>query len=203
MMKNLGRTQRVCAFILMLLLMPHSGFAQESTQELKQQIAELQAKVAQLEAAARQNPPGPPAAGVSRMNNQWDPFAEIDRMNAEMERMSSQFWQRSGMPQRQFFSNQMFLNKEQMTETKDGYQIKLDISGYDQDKVDIKAADRTLTISGEHKGEQTKESPNSKFESRSFGRFLNTMPLPEDADVSQMKTEKSGNQLIITLPKKK
>lgn len=185
----------------LLLTAPHRVWAQESVQELKQQIDALKAKVAELE--SRQNIPLPGAV-VPRMMGQshWDPLAEMERMHNEMERMFNSSFSQTFSPQQGMFSNQLFFDNSQIKETKDGYLITLNIAGFDKDKLEINVDEHAVSISGEYKGEEKQQGKNSVFESHSYGKFLNTIPLPKDADVTKMKTEKKGDHLEIFLPKK-
>ena len=87
-------------------------------------------------------------------------------------------------------------------ETDEGYQIKFDLKGLDQEKVDIDINEHSITVKGEHSAKDTEESENSFFSSQSYGSFMKTIPLPIDADTKKVKTEKEGNSLVIKLPKK-
>lgn len=96
----------------------------------------------------------------------------------------------------------MYLVLEHIEETQDGYLIKLNIAGFDKDKIAFNINDHSITISGEYKADEKHQEKNGAFESYNYGKFLNTIPLPKDADVSKMKKEQKGDQLEIYFPKK-
>ncbi|MCB9757947.1 MAG: Hsp20/alpha crystallin family protein [Candidatus Omnitrophica bacterium] len=187
--------------ILSLLLFVHPVFAQENVQDLKAEIQELKTKVAQLE--AQQNNMEQKQFPAVGEDSGWDPFVEMQRIHEQMGHMFNQAWGQSMSPRVGMFSNQMYFDNSQIEETKDGYMIKLDIAGFDKDKIDIKLENHSISISGEYKKDEKQEHQKTAFESHSYGKFLNTIPLPKDADTSKMKTEKKGDQLEIYLPKRK
>ena len=189
--------------VLGLLAAGKSAFAQDNAAELKTQIEELQAKVAALEArqnAAASKKDFSDAAGPGVGGG--DAFDEMERMHQDMSRLFSQAFNRPSVPHTGMFSDQMFFDNSRIEETEGGYVIKVNTAGFDQEKIDINVRDDSLSISGEYKKEDKQQGQNSVFESHNYGKFLNTIPLPKDADTSKMKTEKKGNQLEIFLPKK-
>jgi HSP20 family protein len=195
------KSQFTGVLVLSLLFFVQPVFAQENVQDLKQEIQELKTKVAQLE--VQQNNIQQKQFPAVGEDNSWDPFSEIQRMHEQMGHMFNQALGQSMSPRAGMFSNQMYFDNSQIEETKDGYMIKLNIAGFDQDKIDIKLENNTISISGEYKKEEKNEHQKGAFESHSYGKFLNTIPLPKDADTSKMKTEKKGDQLEIYLPKRK
>lgn len=180
---------------------------QDDVAALKKEIEVLKKRVAQLE-QERQTPSVPGSAlsqqrpYAGRSWHEWDPFAEMDRMQAMMDRMFKSTVGRFGGG-RGILSNQIYFNPNfDLKETKDGYEIRIDLTGLDKNKIDIRADKHSITIKGEQEREEKNEGDNTYYEMRSYGSFLQTIPLPMDADVSKMKTEKKGNALIIRLPKK-
>ena len=77
------------------------------------------------------------------------------------------------------------------------------MTGLDKEKIDIEINEHSITVQGEHSRQDTEESPNRYFSSQSFGSFMKTIPLPVDADTTEIKTEKEGDTLVVRLPKKK
>jgi len=101
------------------------------------------------------------------------------------------------------FKNNMFYDEDfDIQEMKDGYEIKFDMSGLDNDKVNIEINEHSVTISGERSSQAEESNQNGFYSSRSFGTFLKTVSLPVDADTQKMETKKEGDMLIIKMPKK-
>lgn len=201
MKSKITKTKLLWVLMVGLLMATRPVFAEENVQDLKKQIEELKAKVAELE--AHQNAIPSEETLFPMMNNgQWDPFAEIERMQNEMGRMINHAFNQPLSPHSGMFSNKLFFDNTQMEETKDGYLIKLNIGGFDKDKIDINVNQNSISISGEYKGEEKQKDQNGMFELHNYGKFLNSIPVPPNADVSKMKTEKKDNQMEIYLPKK-
>ncbi len=179
---------------------------QDDVAALKQEIEMLKKRVDQLEKERRtptvQGAPFQQRSSVKRFWRDWDPFAEMDRMQAMMDRMFKSSVGRFGGG-RGVLSNQIYFNPNfDLKETKDGYEIRIDLTGLDQNKIDIRADKHSITIKGEQEREEKNEGDDRYYEMKAYGSFLQTIPLPMDADVSKMKTEKEGDALIIRLPKK-
>lgn len=178
------------------------SFAQEGVAELKKQIEALQTRVEELESQQRMQEKKEDLLRGSKQGR-WDPFEEIDRMQEEMNRMFQSTYSRTGGTGRGMFSNDMSYDYDfDIKETKDGYEIRFEMKGLDQEKVDIQINEHSITVKGERSEQQTQEGENRFFSAQSFGSFMKTIPLPVDADTSKVKTEKEGDSLVIKLPKK-
>ncbi len=192
--------------VLGLLLGGYPVFAEESVADLKAQVEALKKRVADLESQGRQakGPAALPQPGSMNrvLPDAWDPFSEMQRMRAEMDRMFQDAFTNPAYPSTGVFSNHLSFQSSGVEETKDGYLIKFNLAGFDKDKVDIKVNPGSISISGQQKQETKQADQNRRFESQSFGEFLQTIPLPKDADVAGMKTEKQGDDLIIHLPRR-
>jgi HSP20 family protein len=187
-------------------------FAADNVSDLKAQIEALQKRVEELEAArskpAQQAPPSNAFQnpGSAPWGGGWDPFDEMSRIQEEMNRMFQRSFSNPGFAgsgKAGMFKNNMFYDEDyNIQETKDGYQLTFDMSGFDQDKVNIDVNGHSITISGQQSSQEDQSKGNGYFESRSYGSFLKTVPLPPDADPQKMETKKDGNTLIIKIPKK-
>lgn len=171
-------------------------------------------KIREALEAYRRNPSPPvaqkraapaPSAGAGEEDAERDPFAEMGRMSDQMNRMFRQVFDRgarqgsSGVFRGDLFYDQ----KIDMSEEAGGYIIKVDIAGLNKDKMKIDLDENAVTISGEYSEEKQERGQGIYAQSRSFGFFLRTIPLPEGAEVQGVKTKIKGDTLIIKLPKKK
>jgi HSP20 family protein len=135
--------------------------------------------------------------------NRWDPFAEMERIQEEMNRMF-----RDSFNHRESFGKGVFggaaaLDDDlDLKETDNSYVITLDMSGLDKDKVGVEINENSVTVKGEYSQEKKEEGPGRYFSSSGYGSFLKTMPLPVDADTAKLKSEKKGDSFVITIPKK-
>ena len=73
---------------------------------------------------------------------------------------------------------------------------------HDKDKVGIQINQHSLTVKGQRSRQEKEQNANRYISSDSFGSFVKTIPLPDDADTTRVRTEKKGDTLVIELPKK-
>jgi len=197
-------------FIYFIVCSPSSWAAAEDVTELKRQIEQLQKRVEELEAqqptpsapARRSTQPFSPFNRIDPFGS-WDPFEEMERIQREMNQMFQDSFDRGGTAGADLFGSGVdFGQSFDMQETDEGYEITFDTTGLNKDKVDIEINAHSITVTGEYSKEEREEGQNRFMQSKSFGSFLKTIPLPIDADTSKVKTEKEGNRLVIKMPKK-
>lgn len=130
----------------------------------------------------------------------WDPFKELEDVSKRLNRFFSN-------SPANIESNQEMLAMADWTpavdisETDTAYLIKGEIPGVKKENVKVTVQDGTLTISGERKME--KEENDKKFHriERSYGSFMRSFCVPNDADESAVKAEFKDGVLDVTLPK--
>jgi len=191
----------VIVTILLKSVIP--SFAEDNTEGLKKQIELLQKRVEELEAERNQEPTGPLGLFNRRRTQSWDPFEEMQRMQEEMDRMFQDSFSWGGPSSKGMFRSDMYYDDNfGMREEKDKYIIEFDMSGLNQKKIDVEINQESITVKGEYSEEIKEKQQNRTFSSKSYGTFLKSIPVPEDADTAKMKSEKKGNMFIVTLPKK-
>ena len=177
-----------------------TSLAQEDVADLKAKIQALEKKVEELEKANekqqqdRDYNPGRPRS--------WDPFYEIEQMQEQMNQMFQNSFGRSGLNRGIFKNDMSFGYDYDIKEKENGYEIIFDMTDLDKNNVDIEIKNNSITVKGQYSSEQSEENPSSILKTKSYGSFLKMIPVPLDADTAKAKTEKRGDTLIITLPKK-
>lgn len=86
-------------------------------------------------------------------------------------------------------------------ETDDAYIIHADLPGIDKKNLHISLQDNVLTIKGERKYEEKKETKNHFQLERAYGNFYRTITLPEKVKEEEIKAKYKDGVLTITLPK--
>jgi HSP20 family protein len=88
-----------------------------------------------------------------------------------------------------------------ITEDEEEYLVKADLPEMKRDEINVKVENGVLLISGERKAE--KEEKNKKFHriERSYGNFMRSFTLPEDADGAKVSAEFKNGVLQVHLPK--
>ena len=79
--------------------------------------------------------------------------------------------------------------------------MKADLPEMKKDEIKVNVENGVLSVSGERKAE--KEEKNKKFHriERSYGSFLRSFTLPEDADGAKVAAEFKDGVLKVHLPK--
>lgn len=130
----------------------------------------------------------------------WDPFRELEDVSSRLNRIFGRPLGRTEL------SNEMLAMVDwtpsaDISETDTAYLIKAEIPGVKKEDVKVTIQDGILTIQGERKME--KEEKDKKFHrvERSYGSFMRSFRLPDDADESAVKAEFKDGMLNVTLTK--
>jgi len=168
----------------------------DDTEQLKEQVQALQNRVDQLESQlADKQQAAQPAQPVMPVYDQWeDPIAHMMRMQAQVDHNM-----------RQVFNNSAVFNpRMDMKQTDKQYIITMDIPGMDRDKINVENKEGVLTISGERQSESDNDKNNQYYrQERSFGSFLQSIPLPEDAKTDQIDAKYQNGVLTVTIARVK
>ena len=125
------------------------------------------------------------------------PFAELDRMSRQMDRLSQGLLGTPGLgwrPARVFPA----IN---LTEDKDNYYVRAELPGIKSDALDIQAVGRNLTLSGERT--ITSEGENVRYHrrEREAGKFSRIIGLPGDIDTNKIAATLKNGMLTVTIAK--
>ena len=130
----------------------------------------------------------------------WDPFRELEDVSDRLNRIF-------GRPATRGEASQEMLGMADWTpsvdisETDSAYLIKGEIPGVKKEDVKVTIEDGMLTMRGERKME--KEEKDKKFHriERSYGSFMRSFRVPDDADETAVKAEFKDGMINVTLPK--
>lgn len=153
----------------------------------------------------RLSKPVPPMPGPDDeffKNQPWNPYAEIQRMQNEMEQIFSDSFSR-------FHINPPVgrLSKTpdvDLQDKPDRYIVTVNAPGADESSLDVKLDDRILHISikTEYTEDQADEKNGRyKYRERFFGEFHRVLTLPGPANAAKMTTDYHNGVLTITIPK--
>lgn len=130
----------------------------------------------------------------------WDPIKELEDVSTRLNRMFglSPVPSGSGM---EMLAVADWAPSVDISETDTAYLIKGEIPGVKKEDVKVTIQDGMLTIRGERK--QEKEEKSKKFHrvECSYGSFMRSFQVPDDADENSVKAEFKDGMLNITLPK--
>lgn len=112
----------------------------------------------------------------------WDPFQEIKPVwSGEIPAFSPAF---------------------DVKETKDAFLFKADLPGVKEQDLEVKTAGNRLTVSGKREAEKEEKDDTYYAYERSYGSFVRSFSLPEQADPASVKAELKSGELTVVVPKK-
>ena len=130
----------------------------------------------------------------------WDPFRELEDVSSRLNRIFERPLIRSESG-KEMLAVADWAPSVDISETDTAYLIKGEIPGVKKEDVKVTIENGMLTIRGERK--QEKEEKGKKFHrvECSYGSFMRSFQVPDDADEDSVKAEFKGGMLNITLPK--
>lgn len=81
------------------------------------------------------------------------------------------------------------------------YAMHIELPGVSPEAVEIKVSDNTLIVSGEKK-QEVMDKTNTHVQERTYGSFMRSMTLPDDADAENITATAKDGVLTITIQKK-
>ncbi len=142
-------------------------------------------------------------AGLTR----WEPIARWNPLRdwEEMEKRLSNVIERAiGVPngeKKEAISVAEWSPVVDITEDEKEYVIKAEIPEMKKEEIKINVHDDVLSVSGERKYEQEEKGKKYHRVERSYGSFMRSFTLPEDADGSKIAAEYRDGVLKLHLPK--
>lgn len=130
----------------------------------------------------------------------WNPFRELDdvsnRLNAIFGRIPP-----GVEPGREMLAVSDWTPSVDISETDTAYLIKGEIPGVKKEDIKVTIEKGMIIMRGERRHE--KEEKGEKFHriERSFGSFMRSFRMPEDADESRVKAEFKDGMISVTLSK--
>jgi len=83
----------------------------------------------------------------------------------------------------------------------DGYKVTAELPGVEQQDVDIRFADGTLTIEGQKQQEQEDERQDHFLSERRYGAFHRSFRVPNGVDADKIEASFKSGVLTVMLPK--
>ena len=127
----------------------------------------------------------------------WQPFQEMNALQRDMNRL---FDSLAPMSQETMMKS-AFAPPAEMEETKDAFQIKLELPGMDPNDLDVQVTREAIAISGERKSESKSEENGITRSEFRYGRFSRTIPLPTRIDNTNVQSDYKDGILTLSLPK--
>src|SRR5438552_7000794 len=133
----------------------------------------------------------------------WDPLREFsmlhDRMN-RMNRLSSKSYSPEGPEEA--LTTTSFAPPVDIYEDEHDITLKLEVPGIDENDIDVRIDNNTLTVHGERKIEKEEKEENFRRVERQYGSFTRSFTLPTSVDPGQVNADYDKGVLKIKLAKK-
>lgn len=129
-----------------------------------------------------------------------NPFDDLDRLFRQMSRQfetAAQAWQR-GDPVAALAGGSLSVD---VVETDETFRVTVDLPGYEQDDVDVRISDRTLSVTAERERTDTEETARYVRKERQHGTVEREVRLPAAIDAEAVSAEMAHGVLTVTVPK--
>lgn len=124
----------------------------------------------------------------------WSPFAEIERIRREFDRLLEEL-----LPREE--GERVFAPALDLYETDQDLVVKMELPGVKKENVEVSIRDNSLHIRGEKKEEKEEKTEAYHRVERVYGKFERVIPLPAYVKVDAAKAEFKDGVLEIRIPK--
>jgi HSP20 family protein len=130
----------------------------------------------------------------------WDPFRDLATLRERMNRLFEETYTSRG--EEKDLVAGTWNPSVDIYEKENELVLKAEVPGIDENDIELKIEDNTLTLKGDRKFEkETKEENYYRIE-RSYGSFYRSFTLPRNIDQDKIKAACENGILKVTLPKK-
>jgi len=126
-----------------------------------------------------------------------NPFSMMRRMTEEMDRMFRDTGTSGGGSGSTMSS---WVPAVEISERDNNYIVKAELPGLKPEDVKIEATEDALILEGERKYEHEEEKGGVRRSERRYGQFYRSIPLPEGANVDQIKARFENGVLEVSVP---
>ena len=134
----------------------------------------------------------------------WDPFREMERMHAEIDRAirnaTAQF--QFGPGASVFRRDSGYSSQLDVRDRKDHFELRAYLPDAEASDVNVKIDnDRIVQVSVGHRKQEVQKDNAGEAKVMEFGQYEQAVTLPEAVRSADMKVERNGHEVIITVPK--
>lgn len=130
----------------------------------------------------------------------WDPFRDLMTLRERMNRLFEDTFSARG-EERDLISGSWTPSVD-IYESENALVLTAELPGVDENDIEIKIEDNTLTLNGERKFEKETKQENYHRIERAYGTFSRSFTLPQSIDHDKIQAEHENGILKITMPKK-
>ncbi len=187
---------------------------------LQRTQAETPARVERASEPIKPSAPAPPPApsraparpqddewfALSPFDDEWDPFAEMERMREHMMRLFDDSFHRFGRSPfalRDRALPRFFSPSADIEDRGDRYVVRMDLPGVEKSDISVSLNGQTLTVSGKTSEVKDERDPAGRIlrQERRSGEFQRVMTLPGPVQSEKMEAKYADGVLTVTVPK--
>ena len=136
--------------------------------------------------------------------NAWDPFRRMEQMQEEIDRAirraTEQFALTPGATA--FRPDAGYSSSFDLRDRKDHFELRAYLPDVNASDVNVKVDnDRTLHVSVSHKKQESKKNGAGEESVIELGQYEQVITLPESVRAKDMRVQRNGHEVIITIPK--
>jgi len=133
----------------------------------------------------------------------WDPFREFATLQNQMNRLFQDYQPtRTGQTGEEFMTTGTFVPPVDIYEDEHNITLKLEVPGIEQNDIDVRVENNTLTVRGERKFEKDVKEENFHRIERTYGSFSRSFTLPNTVNPEQVNADYTNGVLTVTLAKR-
>ena len=130
----------------------------------------------------------------------WDPIREFSTMQDRVNRLQ-RFFRESYSPE-EALTTTGFAPPVDIYEDEHNITLKVEVAGINENDIDVRIENTTLTVHGERKVEKDEKEENFRRIERQYGSFTRSFTLPHSVDPGQVTAHYDKGVLKINLTKK-
>ena len=135
------------------------------------------------------------------MITRWDPFRDVNNFSNTLNRLfQSNLDVNRGSDE--LLTSGTFVPAVDIYENEHNITLKLEVPGVNQNDIDIRMENNTLTVRGERKFETEEKEENFHRIERRYGSFSRSFTLPNSVDPENVKADYKDGVLNIELAKR-
>jgi len=129
----------------------------------------------------------------------WDPFREFTTLQDRMNRL---FRDSFGEGREEALTTTAFAPPVDVYEDEHNVTLKIEVPGIEEEDIDVRIENNTLTVHGERKFEKEEKEENYRRVERQYGSFTRSFTLPNTVDTENVSANYDKGVLKIKLAKK-
>ncbi len=126
----------------------------------------------------------------------WSPFAELERIRKEFDRLLEDFLPASD-------GEKIFAPPVDLYETDSEVVLKAELPGLKKEDIEVTIKDNTVYLRAERKEERDEKTEGVHRVERFYGRIERVIPLPADVKADKAKAQYKDGVLELRIPKQK